>query len=594
MRKDKEIDFISSREFETVGSIIERPAKKKSLKSVPGSGELNLTKLNKERNETASASSTTYGEDAKGLVSQGNKGNWQIKEEEDTQKNTTTEGGVFTKSQTGSGNFMYEGSYLTAREDVKTTKTVTDDHKVTNNETQNVQSTPLQVMAVNNSSLSDGDIVEKLKESAVEVLKKNDSGKPSWDQASNAPLQSFAWTGEPVLRENAQGRSEWKGKVLGSNEKLNVKYAGSGNGYLMEEGQRNYGNLSAGQLKDEKHVNETSLAENNNLRPNAVSSKDNTENFSIKGRKLPLTGFTGHSENRIKSAFDDHNAVGKVEQPEIQMNEGQMVTTLQQRDSPLNHTIPEMTSTSNATVQRSNNESRPEVGLHEHSDLKENTSSNDTTVANKNEKLEFHGSDNAKSDEDDDKKVFDDIEKQRQSIGEDEEGYNSSRYMEEDQKEATSTKKEDGNKESYSPEGDEKSLNTEPWEDDFSLEEDELATQRALDEKRKEIDILLKKLDETRKRRRKRKVLHRIKGFDDITSDDDKDFESFENMDDEGRTDGEKSESTRGEQEFENTDQTNLDNFNNKSKEGSLVGEKANSKSLKDWLISKSNSLVKQ
>ena len=594
MRKDKEIDFISSREFETVGSVIERPAKKKSLKSVPGSGELNLTKLNKERNETASASSTIHGEDAKGLVSQGNKGNWRIKEEEDTQKNTTTEGGVFTKSQTGSGNFMYEGSYQTAREDVNTTKTVTDDHKVTNNETQNVQSTPLQVMAVNNSSLSDGDIVEKLKESAVEVLKKNDSGKPSWDQASNAPLQSFAWTGEPVLRENAQGRSEWKGKVLGSNEKLNVKYAGSGNGYLMEEGQRNYGNLSAGQLKDEKHVNETSLAENNNLRPNAVSSKDNTENFSIKGRKLPLTGFTGHSENRIKSAFDDHNAVGKVEQPEIQMNEGQMVTTLQQRDSPLNHTIPEMTSTSNATVQKSNNESRPEVGLHEHSDLKENTSSNDTTVANKNEKLEFHGSDNAKSDEDDDKKVFDDIEKQRQSIGEDEEGYNSSRYMEEDQKEATSTKKEDGNKESYSPEGDEKSLNTEPWEDDFSLEEDELATQRALDEKRKEIDILLKKLDETRKRRRKRKVLHRIKGFDDITSDDDKDFESFENMDDEGRTDGEKSESTRGEQEFEKTDQTNLDNFNNKSKEGSLIGEKANSKSLKDWLISKSNSLVKQ
>ncbi|XP_065055199.1 uncharacterized protein LOC135683775 isoform X1 [Rhopilema esculentum] len=542
VRKDKEIDFISSREFETVGSVVERPAKKKSLKSVPGSGELNQTKLNNERNETSSASSTPQEDDAKDLVSQWNTGNWRDKEEEDTQKNTTTEGGMFNKSQTWSGNFMYEGSYQTAREDVKTTKTVTDDNKVTNNETQNVQSKPSRVMAVNNSSLSDGDIVEKLKESAVEMLKKNDSGKASLDQASNAPLQSFAWTGDPVLRENAQGSSEWKGKTLGSNEKLNVKYAGSGNGYLMEEGQRNYGNVSAGQFKEDKHVNKTILAENNNLRPNPVSSKENTENFSIKGKKLPLTGFTGHAKNGIKSAFDDHNALGKAEQPEIQMNEGQMVTTLQQRDSALNHTIPEMTSKSNATVQKSNNESRPEVGLQEQADLKENTSSNDTTVANKDEHLEFHGSDNAKSDEDDDKKVFDDIEKQRQSIGEDDEGFNSSSYMEEDQKEATSTKKGDGN----SPEGDEKPLKTEPWEDDYSLEEDELATQRALDEKRKEIDILLKKLDETRKRRKKRKVLHRIKGFDDVTSDDDKDFESFENMDDEGHKDGEKSESTRG------------------------------------------------
>ena len=603
IRKDKEIDFISSREFETVGSVVERKSERKSTKGAGNTSKGgNRTEENREKEKEnhkieVKSEEEKYEED-------------KNKVKEDSEKGKV-KGTISDSKPTPASNLMSVGSYEKITNDkeisaIKEEKTALPTDLKESKENLKKSGT---VSPVNNSSFSDGEIVEKLKQNALEVLKNTENIESI---ALPQSIKSFAGMGQALVRENVGGKNETvegsksktretvssvndnfdndkrktdlrvfnsskssnfeslntSRKDKGSDKNKSVKGELAANNEtkssFTSENVREKSNesrnetlsnkyKSASDKKTEQSSEKTLSADNsetwmlvgksaNTKDESAISKSRSTENIdesvTYKGESANTTNKS--AENKDESTNNKHestNSKGEIAnnksenanyKSETANNKDQSATskskstdakgesayTQEPKDNKSNATL--------ASYQNANsefqNKSAKAVSM-----SRSNLKQNETILDKKNSTLGSQTNDSHSSNErlfldknrkegesDPDKEILKGLQQQRESIEKEGKEDDDALYDE--------FKSSDDN-ENYASDHkevlDEDYAANSPPDDESAIDEDERVTQNALEQKKREIDVLLKKLDETRKRRRRRKVLQRTKEFKD-------------------------------------------------------------------------------
>ena len=493
IRKDKEIDLISSHDFETVGSIVER-------------------KSGKGTSSTSNAVNITKGKDAENNEGHDKKSESEEAKEQQRGQEKTKENKVLDNNDQG----MQRENTSSKSDDMGNVMLIGPIERKTNdNKVDQVQTR--RIFPVNNSSLSDGEIVERLKEDAVEVLKNT-------EHSSNAKNNSNITTSEkPMIREkmiednrtigelntrqNQTVPSAYDALSNSKTENLphrelstNVSYVENVTGIGKEgdlQKQRSLGGFNTTEDKTEgvsswsfvnSKSNKNRGASNETL---AVSSTEKA-NSSIKTSEHDRKPEAGMSKDRLLEGKGGEESTNKFAKNANSGSSSNQIQTISTSFSNRNSS-----STSKLDFEDSLN-SVQSVKM-------QNSKNHSSFQGNNVSKLR---EDNSK---DLDKEIFDGLQQQRESIGLEE--------KEKDDEAILHEVKLDQDAENYqnnsAKDSDESFFGEGVPDDENTIDEDEKATQSALEQKRKEIDVLLKKLDETRRRRRRRKVRQRSKDSKD-------------------------------------------------------------------------------
>ena len=387
-----------------------------------------------------------------------------------------------------------------------------DDNKVNENKEN-------KIFPVNNSSLSDGEIVEKLKESAVEVLK----------NAESAPLSTNFSTGEPLVKENPREMANAGKKVTTSSgqdsSSNNESLSNSGTG-ISANNNESLSNTEGMTItgKDGKYQSENSLGESYTADQSidtrySKRNSNKSRNTSISTLKNAMV--ENSLSDRAKSSGKINESARKpwISEASSQMLEGKNAE--ESHDQFSDDAKSEFTGTTSTVSNRNYSTRSSSIATSEES-KNSTTSFKKYNSENHSSSEEHYNKDIGKDSEKDiDNEIFNKLQLQRESIGHEENENQDEGAL----SEVKSVKSLGKNKEEESSED---SFGKENIPDDeFSIDEDERATQNALEQKRREIDVLLKKLDETRRRRKRRKVRQGSKNFgnDDAVED----FEENEN-----------------------------------------------------------------
>ena len=363
-----------------------------------------------------------------------------------------------------------------------------------------------KIFPVNNSSLSDGEIVEKLKESAVEVLR----------NAENVPQSTNFSTGEPLVKENP-GEMDNAGKKFTTSSgqdssSNNESLSNSGTGISAHNNASISSiNNTAITGKEGKNQSEDSIGESYTT-DQSVALRYNMRNSSKVGSTSIVTlnnAVLGNSWNERANSSEkviDGRTKPWASEVSSQMLEGK--NAKESHDQFSDDATSEFTGATN-TVSNTINHSNSTASF------KKQSSENHSSFE------EHYDKDIRKDSEKDvDNEIFDKLQQQRESIGQDENGKQDEDVVSE-VKSVGKNKEEETSDDSFAKEN--------VPDDEFSIDEDERATQNALEQKRREIDVLLKKLDETRRRRKRRKVRQGLKSFgnDDAAEDFEENDASF-------------------------------------------------------------------
>ena len=528
VRKDKEIDFISSQDFETVGSVVERKYAKKGNKTSDSVNSMNEKDSEKHDKKVEIKEAKNKKE---------NKTTHQITESEDKKENE--QGNKGTKKENSSSkpddlrNLMSIGSYQRTKEDDKI-----------NGETAR------KVFPINNSSLSDGDIVEKLKENAVEVLTNTETF------VSPKNFSSLTSSGKPLIKEMSSKKNETKGELKAlSGQVASSNYKGVNKLQRSQTGFHAHNATNKNSITSFEKIDNVQMHESHEW-PQAKEVKIENS-FSLNYKKEKSYKHRDASNKTLASASNKgvKKSGGKAEinkkpwakDSSSHFIEGQSAT--RQKENFGDGAISEF----NITAMKS---SHSDKGKASHSNVIPESAKNSTKSGKKpnnesqNTSEEHRVSITRKDGEKDlDKETFDGLQQQRESIGQGENDNDDETMLNE--------LKSGHDLENYSDDQKETSEYNFTGEnvpdDEITIDEDERVTQTALEEKRREIDFLLKKLDETRRRRRRRKVRQRSKD-----SREEEAIENFSESDNENNVGRKTDEHNRERKEMENGMETGM------------------------------------
>lgn len=366
------------------------------------------------------------------------------------------------------------------------------------NETEALKAaTPIK--PVNNSTMSDGDIVEKLKESALEKLK---SAKKA---ESTENLKSFADIDEPSKKDDSFD----KNSTL-MEEKINTAKS---NATTSEKYNENRSNTNSSSW----------LSDKLNGKEKSTTGKGFLKSGPTLERNATLANLT-EAEKQVKSKATSNDGMKKVPNKKIAASSGA-------KESGVERSKGQMSEGQMAKEGKAANRHGQQAGNKQKSAKAENASQNISRkvdqrneTAHENITSQFEsekGFDERthenetkgyedKEKKDMDKEIFMELQHERESIGQVKKGNddtvsNNSNTDTSSYSYGNKTTSDDG-------------LASESLPDDEStIDEDEKATKDALELKRHEIDILLKKLDEKRQKRRRRKVRKNAKTSKDAS-----------------------------------------------------------------------------
>ena len=542
-----------------------------------------------------------------------------------------------TFSQTSANSFMAEGSYEKTTSDKSNSDVSAQENFDSEHQTSNMVY-PIKagsVSPVDNSSMSDGDIIERLKENAVETLKKPEGQPVASDekQAYGESIKAYAGNGKPLIREmeaeaskegEKSARVDGKGSERASNvelfaSKVNKSNDSFGQNHtaLLHNEYKKKGSegkslqSSDARLTDRNEFDDKAVTrKNDTVRRRAPENTEGSENWNAKNPQTEYKSYSNevkyepskapgtmgyqnvrankpskNAEYRTKDSTaapsQDHkhfsgptksrvqNLNAQIQSSQGQMSSEQMSEGLQSKNEGSNiQRIPKivesgrsadsqptssslkktsattnrgylsrkvtvhktssprwMTTVTNRTAAQNNknatvgslndgksarNETKglgAEVKSHESgaSAIKSQESASNEIKDESLDHSDLNSNEGNKS-KDFDRDIFARLQKERESIGKDEEQDELNNDTDSAVSSENYTEDEKLSDEAEALRGD--------TSNDPLLDEDEMITQRALEEKKKEIDQLLKKLNEQRQRKRKRrKVRLRSKSF---------------------------------------------------------------------------------
>lgn len=517
VRKDKEIDFITSREFETVGSIVERKSEKYSKKKEKSSDKSKAVDNNDENDSKEE-------ERKKKVHEEGNEENEERAKESETRSDehrTNDEKGMQKENvseKPENVSISKTNEYMKGNEEERTGEAVerkpASKHVMT-------EATGSEVYPVNNSSLSDGDIVEKLKENALEVLKKTKNVESLLNTKSD---KNDAGIGEPIVRENSEKKIREKMEAMTDK---NINNSNSPKENEQSHHDSNASHSEASKTKDYMKNTQKVVENNENAMPISMDKSHDVAN---------------NKAGQTNKSLDKGN-MSIVERSDGQTTEGQMTEVKNKASSDkLNGQKGSIKETSvstssyqyphkNSSIAEDNEKAGKDESKNKNLKSDHNMQQmdgekgNETTsrsegsdVKDSSKELRKNSTadDDGKAKKDIDNEVFMELQNERDSIGKEKDFDDNDDGLFKDSKPGDDAK-------SYSYESKLAEDAEHLPDDESTIDEDERVTQNALEQKKREIDILLKKLDEKRRRRRKRKVRQKS-----TLSDEDQSKEDFE------------------------------------------------------------------